>query len=146
MRVLGQSSNDDPDLFYSQIFMYSLRQLYSLISSIKSSKLSMKSMYLHFPISDLAVKWSRSTQGHHLNNLSSTWMPNVHTKFQGHWSIGFGRFLKVFTIYGHGDHLGHVTQLICMIFHFHLPHKLSYEIKFQMTKRFPRKTSFNFKL
>ena len=34
----------------------------------------------------------------------------VHTKFQGHRSISSGEeaFLKVFTIFGHGDHLGHV--------------------------------------
>ena len=36
----------------------------------------------------------------------------LHTKFQGHWSIGSRRedFFKVFTIYGHGGHLGHVTK------------------------------------
>ena len=38
----------------------------------------------------------------------------LHTKFQGHWSIGSGEedFFKVFTIYGHGSHVGHVTQTI----------------------------------
>ena len=47
----------------------------------------------------------------------------LHTKFQGHWSIGSGEedFLKVFTIYGHGGHVGHVTQLICIHFHSHSP-------------------------
>ena len=37
--------------------------------------------------------------------------PMLHTKFQGHWSIGSGEedLLKVFTIYGHGGHFGHVT-------------------------------------
>ena len=47
----------------------------------------------------------------------------LHTKFQGHWSIGSGEedFLKVFTIYGHGGHVGHVTQLICITFHSHSP-------------------------
>ena len=45
----------------------------------------------------------------------------LHTKFQGHWSIGSGEedFFKVFIIYGHGGHLGNVTQLICINFHFH---------------------------
>ena len=49
-----------------------------------------------------------------------------HTKFQGHWSFGqwcipsfkvIGHlvlerkiYLKVFTIYGHGGHVGHVTR------------------------------------
>ena len=27
------------------------------------------------------------------------------------------RFFKVFTIYGHGGHVGHVTKLICINFH-----------------------------
>ena len=44
----------------------------------------------------------------------------LQTKFQGHWSFGSGEedFLKVFAIYGHGDHLGQVTQLT---FHTHSP-------------------------
>ena len=47
----------------------------------------------------------------------------LHTKFQGHGSIGSGEedFLKVFTIYGHGSHAGHVTQLICINFHTYSP-------------------------
>ena len=42
----------------------------------------------------------------------------LHTKFQSHQSIGSGEedFLKVFTIYGHGGHLGHMTLLICIYF------------------------------
>ena len=42
----------------------------------------------------------------------------LHTKFQGHRSIGSGEedFLKVFTIYGHGSHLGHVTRTILTTF------------------------------
>ena len=41
-----------------------------------------------------------------------------HTKFQDHGSIGSGEedFFKVFTIYGHGGHVGQVTQLICVVF------------------------------
>ena len=44
----------------------------------------------------------------------------LHTKFQGNGSIGSGKedFFKVFTIYGHSSHVGHVTQLICINFHF----------------------------
>ena len=48
----------------------------------------------------------------------------LHTKFQGHWSDSWfwrRRFFKVFTIYGHGGHLGHVTQLICIYFHSYSP-------------------------
>ena len=45
------------------------------------------------------------------------------TKFQGHRSSGSGEedFFKVFTIYGHGGHVGHVTQLICINFHSYSP-------------------------
>ena len=37
----------------------------------------------------------------------------LHTKFRGNRSIGFGEedFWRVFTIYWHGGHLGHVTQM-----------------------------------
>ena len=47
----------------------------------------------------------------------------LHTKFQGQRSIGSGdeEFFKVFTIYGHGSHVGHVTQLIYVNFHFYSP-------------------------
>ena len=30
-------------------------------------------------------------------------------------------FLRFFTIYGHGSHVGHVTQLICINFHSYSP-------------------------
>ena len=45
----------------------------------------------------------------------------LHTKFQGHWSIGSGEddFFKVFIIYGHGGHVDHVTKLIFINFHSH---------------------------
>ena len=38
--------------------------------------------------------------------------PILHTKPQGHWHFGSGEenLLRVFTIYGRGGHLGHVTQ------------------------------------
>ena len=37
----------------------------------------------------------------------------LHTKFQGNQPSGSGEedFFKVFTIYGHGGHLGHVTWM-----------------------------------
>ena len=53
----------------------------------------------------------------------------LHTKFQGHRSIGSGEEdFKVFTIYGHGGHVGYVTQLICINFHSHSP--LSFHMNF----------------
>ena len=38
----------------------------------------------------------------------------LHTKFRGTWPTGSGKedLLKVFTIYGRGGHLGHVTSII----------------------------------
>ena len=37
----------------------------------------------------------------------------LHTKFRGNRPAGSGKgdFLRVFTIYGRGGHLGHVTQM-----------------------------------
>ena len=43
-------------------------------------------------------------------------------KFQDLQSIASGEvFFNVFTIYGHGGHVVHVTQLICINFHSHSP-------------------------
>ena len=43
----------------------------------------------------------------------------LHTKFQNHRPSGSEEedFLKVFAIYSHGDHLGHVTLTIYTNFH-----------------------------
>ena len=56
-------------------------------------------------------------------NRGSTW---VHIKFQGHWSVGSGEedSLKVFTIYGHGGYIGHVTLTVCIYFHSLSPKRL----------------------
>ena len=44
-----------------------------------------------------------------------------HAKFQNHRPSGSGEedFLKVFAIYSHGGHLGHVTLTIYINFHSH---------------------------
>ena len=71
----------------------------------------------------------------------------LHTKFQSHRSIGSGEedFSKDFTIYGHGSHVGHVTQLIGINLHFLFSLKLFYEFWFQIAPLFfLRNTSFNF--
>ena len=56
--------------------------------------------------------------------------PMLHTKFQDHRTSGSGkeRFLKVFTIYRHGGHLGHVTRTIYTNFGSPFPRRL--HIKF----------------
>ena len=54
----------------------------------------------------------------------------LHTKFHGNRPAGSGEedFLKVFTIYGYGGHLGHVTSITLTIFHFLVPE--SFHTKF----------------
>ena len=54
----------------------------------------------------------------------------LQTKFRGNWPAGSGEedFLKVFTIYGHGGHLGHVTRIMLTNFHFLVPE--SFHTKF----------------
>ena len=43
----------------------------------------------------------------------------LHTKFRGNRPAGSGEDLfKVFTIYRHGGHLGHVTSILLTNFHF----------------------------
>ena len=44
----------------------------------------------------------------------------LHTKFRGNRPAGSEEkdFWRVFTIYGHGGHLGHVTSIMSSDFHF----------------------------
>ena len=50
----------------------------------------------------------------------------LHTKFRGNRPAGSGEedFFKVFTIYGHGGHLGHVTWTIYTNFRSSFPRRL----------------------
>ena len=53
----------------------------------------------------------------------------LHTKFRGNLPAGSGEgFLRVFTIYGRGGHLGHVTSIMSTDFHFLVPE--SFHTKF----------------
>ena len=54
--------------------------------------------------------------------------PMLHAMFQDHRTSGSGEedFLKVFTIYGHDGHLGHVTWTIYINFHSPFPRRLDY--------------------
>ena len=49
--------------------------------------------------------------------------PKLHFKFRGNRPAGPGEedFLRVFTIYGHGGHLGHMTNIISTDFNFRVP-------------------------
>ena len=47
----------------------------------------------------------------------------LHIKFRENRPAGYGEedFKRVFTIYGHGGHLGHVTSIMSSDFHFPVP-------------------------
>ena len=45
-----------------------------------------------------------------------------------HIKFRTGRFLKGFSIYGHGGHLGNVSTIMSINFHFLVPEKLTYKI------------------
>ena len=65
----------------------------------------------HITLSDIESCGRLSlTKDHYLNNFGSTRVPYVHIKVQGHRSICSGekRFMRIFTIYGQGGHVGHV--------------------------------------
>ena len=54
----------------------------------------------------------------------------LYTKFRENRPAGSGEddFLRVFTIYGHGGHLGHVTRITLTKIHFFVPE--SFHTKF----------------
>ena len=65
----------------------------------------------------------------------------LHTKFHQSRPTGSWKedFLSVYTlyIYGHGSHLGHVTSIMLINFHFHTT-KLTYKIWLKMAQWFLR--------
>ena len=62
----------------------------------------------------------------------------LHTKFQGHRPFGSGEedFFKVFTIYGHGGHLGHVTWTSLTNFRSPIPWRLHMKFGFDWPSDF----------
>ena len=55
----------------------------------------------------------------------------LHTKFRGKRPAGSGEdFLRVFTIYGRGGHLGHATSILSSDFHFLVYIPESFHTKF----------------
>ena len=58
----------------------------------------------------------------------------LHAKFQDHRTSG--RFLKVFTIYGHGGHLGHVIWTIYINFRSPFPRRLHIKFGFDWQSGF----------
>ena len=65
-----------------------------------------------------------------LTNYGGVESPMLHTKFPGNWPAGSEEedFLRVFTIYGRGGHLGHVTSIMLSDFHRLVPE--SFHTKF----------------
>ena len=66
--------------------------------------------------------------------------------YQFLWKLAgrFRRFLKVFTIYGHGCHLGHVTIIMFSNFHFLIPERFHTKLKqcFLRKNMSPQPSSF----
>ena len=64
--------------------------------------------------------------------------PMLHTKPQGHWPFGSGKedFWRVFTIYGCGGHLGHVTQTLQTNFCSPIPLRLNMKFGFNWPRGF----------
>ena len=62
----------------------------------------------------------------------------LHAKFQDHRTTGFGEedFLKVFTIYGRGGHLGHVTWTIYTSLSSSFPRRLHIKFGFDWPSGF----------
>ena len=62
----------------------------------------------------------------------------LHTKFRGNRPAGSGEkdFLRVFTIYGRGGHLGHVTWTIYINFGFPFPKMLHIKFDFDWPSGF----------
>ena len=62
----------------------------------------------------------------------------LHTKFHGNQPACSGEedFLRVFTIYGHGGHLGHVTWTIYTNFCFPFPRRLHIKFGFDWPSGF----------
>ena len=62
----------------------------------------------------------------------------LHAKFQDHRPSGSGEedFFKVFTIFEHGGHLGHVTWTICIKFRSPFPRRLHIKFGFDWPSGF----------
>ena len=55
----------------------------------------------------------------------------LHAKFRGNWLAGSGEdFLRFFTIYGHGGHLGHVNRMTSTNFRSPYPMRLHIKLGF----------------
>ena len=69
---------------------------------------------------DFGVKYLKVKPDHIFIHYDGPVLPMLHTKLHYNPPTDSGEkdFLKVFPIYRHGNHLGHVTKPICTDFHF----------------------------
>ena len=65
----------------------------------------------------------------------------LHTMIRGNLPAGSGEedFYRVFTIYGRGGHLGHVTSIMSSDFHFLLPESF-HKVWFRSAQQFLKKS------
>ena len=70
----------------------------------------------------------------------------LHTKFHGNRSTGSREedFWRVLTIYGHGSHLGHVTSIMSINYHFLVPESLHVKFGFYWPSGFWEKQVLSF--
>ena len=86
----------------------------------------------------LTLRRSRSTQDHYLNKIGRPNTPNATYQVPRSSAFWFWkwRFLKGFTIYGHGGHLGLVTKTIWTNFRFRVLRSLHMKFEFNWPSGF----------
>ena len=131
---LGQRSNNDLDLWYSYIIMYSLIKS-TICTNFQFTAFNSfhKNLYLSiFPYKSIREqRWSfcKVGQGQHRiiiwTNFVGPESPMLYTKLEGHRPAGFGYedFYSVFT-----SHLGHMTRTVWT--NFRSPMQWSLHMKF----------------
>ena len=84
---------------------------------------------------DTVIKWSMSTQGHHLKKLVVLEYPMLYTKFQRHRPLGSEEDFIFLDIYGYG----HMTWNFEQLFTPHTPWRLHMKFCFNQPSGFWRK-------
>ena len=81
---------------------------------------------------------SRSTQCQHFSELANTQVPDAKSQVSSPSACLFWRrkYLKIFTIYGHDGHLGHVSLTILSKFHWHIQCRLNMKYDFNWPSGF----------
>ena len=145
VNALGPRSRNDLDLQYSHTFVNSIRCLllptFTSLAAIVSAKSSFhfflwkSQSYKIWPCRKIGIGQPRVIIWTNYDVLESQML---HTKFRGNQSDGSGEedFWRVFTIYGRGGHLGHVTQMTQTNFHSPYPRRLQIKFGFDWPSSF----------